>query len=190
MPTNPDFATTTLRVTRWHDPIVDERGYEPRSGYVERFWLPVIGPTASWIYRRLTDDLHAHPCGLDVDLSDLAAQMGLAHRPDRTRRFDRALERCIMFGLAQRNGDTLAVRCYAPSVPRRFLERLPAHMVDDHDRLVTHVPDLDAMNRAHMLAVALLATGSTLDALVRHLVAVEVPTTVARLVTALAGDAA
>lgn len=46
MPTNPDFATTTLSVTRWHDPIVDERGYEPRSGYVERFWLPVIGPTA------------------------------------------------------------------------------------------------------------------------------------------------
>jgi len=108
MPTNPDFATTTLRVTRWHDPIVDERGYEPRSGYVERFWLPVIGPTASWIYRSLTDDLHAHPCGLDVDLGDFAAQMGLAHRADRTRRFDRALERCIMFGLAQRNGDTLA----------------------------------------------------------------------------------
>ncbi len=63
-------------------------------------------------------------------------------------------------------------------------------MVDDHDRLVTHVPDLDAMKRAHTLAVALLAAGSTLDELVRHLVAVEVPTTVARLVTALAVDAA
>jgi len=46
------------------------------------------------------------------------------------------------------------------------------------------------MNRDHTLAEALLATGSTLDELVRHLVAVEAPTTVARLVTAALAVAA
>ena len=191
MPILSDLPATTLRVTRWHDPTVDERGHEPRSAYVERFWLPVIGPTALWIYLRTTDALHAHPGGIDLDLADLAAQMGLAHRSDRTRPFDRALERIARFGLADRHGDGIAVRCSTPSVPRRFLERLPAHMARDHDRLVAPPIELDMMNRAHTLAGALVATGSSVEDLVRHLVAVDVPTTVARLVVAsLTADAA
>lgn len=30
----------------WADPVVDVRGFDPRSQYVERYWLSVIGPTA------------------------------------------------------------------------------------------------------------------------------------------------
>ena len=48
---------TTLRVTRWHDPIVDERGYEPRSGYVERFWLGILGPSTTLLLRRFAAEL-------------------------------------------------------------------------------------------------------------------------------------
>jgi hypothetical protein len=36
-----------LRVEAWHDPVIDELGYDPRSSYVEIFWLPVLGPPSS-----------------------------------------------------------------------------------------------------------------------------------------------
>jgi hypothetical protein len=34
-----------LCVEPWHDPVIDEVGHDPRSTYVETFWLPVLGPT-------------------------------------------------------------------------------------------------------------------------------------------------
>jgi hypothetical protein len=34
-----------LRIEPWLDPVIDEVGYDPRSEYVETFWLPVLGPT-------------------------------------------------------------------------------------------------------------------------------------------------
>jgi hypothetical protein len=34
-----------LRVEAWLDPVIDEVGHDPRSAYVEEFWLPILGPT-------------------------------------------------------------------------------------------------------------------------------------------------
>lgn len=46
----PDVATLSaervITVRPWIDPVVDEHGHDPRSRYVERFWLGVLGPTA------------------------------------------------------------------------------------------------------------------------------------------------
>ena len=56
MPIAPmDIPTTQqlLMVVPWLDPVVDSVGYEVRSQYVELFWLNVLGPTATWILRRL-----------------------------------------------------------------------------------------------------------------------------------------
>jgi hypothetical protein len=33
-----------LRISPWHDPVVDAIGHDPRSNYVERFWLSLLGP--------------------------------------------------------------------------------------------------------------------------------------------------
>jgi hypothetical protein len=35
----------TIRVEAWQDPVGDALGVDPRSAYVEQFWLPVLGPT-------------------------------------------------------------------------------------------------------------------------------------------------
>jgi hypothetical protein len=35
-----------LRVEPWPDPVIDEVGHDPRSAYVETFWLQVLGPTS------------------------------------------------------------------------------------------------------------------------------------------------
>lgn len=135
MSINPDPATI-LTVTRWVDPVVDERGVAPRSLYVERFWLPVIGPTASWVYRRLTDELAEHPDGVEVNLSELAASMGLSHRPERPGPFGRAVQRCVMFGLAAPTPGGLAVRCVTPQVAQRHADRFPDSLRAEHDRLI------------------------------------------------------
>ena len=35
---------TTLTVKPWPDALIDTLGYDPRSRYVETFWLPTLGP--------------------------------------------------------------------------------------------------------------------------------------------------
>ena len=34
----------TITVKPWHDPVVDVLDHDPRSRYVETFWLPALGP--------------------------------------------------------------------------------------------------------------------------------------------------
>ena len=43
----------SITVRPWIDPVVDDDGFDPRSRYVEVFWLGVLGPTATWLLRRL-----------------------------------------------------------------------------------------------------------------------------------------
>jgi hypothetical protein len=37
---------TVLQVIAWEDPLLDSAGFDPRSRYVETFWLPILGPSA------------------------------------------------------------------------------------------------------------------------------------------------
>lgn len=43
--TDPVFPIPTIAVEAWSDPVIDQLGHDPRSAYVERFWLPVLGPS-------------------------------------------------------------------------------------------------------------------------------------------------
>ena len=40
-----------LHITPLADPVVDSLGFDPRSAYVEHFWLGVLGPSAIWAAR-------------------------------------------------------------------------------------------------------------------------------------------
>ena len=51
----------TLVVLPWADPVVDPIGHDPRSRYVELFWLGILGPTATLLLRRLADGLDVLP---------------------------------------------------------------------------------------------------------------------------------
>ncbi len=39
------FPIDRLTVEAWPDPVIDQLGHDPRSAYVERFWLGVLGPS-------------------------------------------------------------------------------------------------------------------------------------------------
>jgi hypothetical protein len=39
--------SVTITIKPWNDPILDVAGHDPRSRYVETFWLPTLGPTGN-----------------------------------------------------------------------------------------------------------------------------------------------
>lgn len=116
-------------VTTWVDPVVDANGFPVEHPYVEMFWLPVLGPTATWLLRRLAGGLASSPGGFEVGTIDLARALGVSHAGGRTSPFGRAMHRCTMFGVAQQVSlspiPVLAVRRSVPPVARRHLDRLP-----------------------------------------------------------------
>lgn len=130
----PDRPTTPFVAIRpWTDPIVDERGHDPRSAYVERYWLGVIGPTATWISRRFADEFDRSPDGFTIDLEHTATTMGLSFARGAHSPFGKALHRCVMFGLAMPTDGGFAFRRRFPTVARRHLDRLPVDVRDEHD---------------------------------------------------------
>lgn len=163
----------TLHIRPWPDPVIDEVGVDPRSTYVERFWLGVLGPSTTWLLRRMAAGLEASPAGFDLPLADTARALGLGgggrHSP-----FVRALGRCCQFELARPDGDgTLAVRRKVPPLNRRHLVRLPEAVQAEHDTWVNgHLrePELDKLRRrSRRLALSLLELGEDPEATERQL---------------------
>ena len=70
----------TLIVLPWHDPVVEAVGYDARSVYVELFWLGILGPTSTWLLRRLVTGLDAYPDGYELDLAETANALGISRR--------------------------------------------------------------------------------------------------------------
>lgn len=127
----------------WVDPLVDARGHDPRSIYVERYWLSVIGPTATWIMRRFADLFDEHPDGFVLDLAHTAHTMGLSYERGPASPFGRALNRCVMFGLARELADGFSVRRRLPPVSARQLDRLPPDVRTEHDEWVRRTVNVD-----------------------------------------------
>jgi hypothetical protein len=154
----------TLRIVTWLDPIADPHGVHPCSRYVELYWLPVIGPSTTWLLRRLSYGLEMHPTGLDVDLVEMARSMGLGQRMGKNAPFRRALQRLCVFELARAHGpDGMAVRTHIPPLPLRHLSRLPESLQSSHRRWLVEqrLPEPEQMRRrARRLADGLASTGS------------------------------
>jgi hypothetical protein len=185
-PTGGDTLETApfLTIRQWIDPVVDERGHDPRSRYVEIFWLGVLGPTATWLLRRLASGLEVEPDGYELDLQVTAASMGLKFSPGRSSPFSRALQRCVMFGMAHPlPGGGLAVRRRIPPVGHRHLRRMPEQLQLEHAGWQLNAGSSDkseeAFARAHQLAMAMLDVGDDRNVIEHQLRAIGVVSNVA-----------
>jgi hypothetical protein len=145
-------ADVTIRP--WVDPIVDRRGHDPRSHYAERYWLSVIGPTAMWIMRRFAEHFDTQPDGFMIDLDHAANTMGLSYSKRMASPFGRALNRCVMFGLAQPHADGFIVRRRLPTVPLRHLKRLPDDVQSEHEQWARRIIQLDVGDVERRLVAA------------------------------------
>jgi hypothetical protein len=129
------FSSDTLQICPWPDEVIDTLGLDPRSGYVETYWLGVLGPSTTWLLRRLVAGLETSPDGFELPLAETARQLGLGDRGGRNSPFLRALTRTIQFELAEPRGDTLlAVRRKVPPLNRRQVLRLSPALQEAHAR--------------------------------------------------------
>ena len=172
-------AGTLVTIRPWIDPVVDDRGHDPRSRYVEIFWLGVLGPTATWLLRRLASGLEVKPDGYELDLQVTAASMGLKFSTGRSSPFSRALQRCVMFGMAHPLPDGgLAVRRRIPPVGHRHLRRMPEQLQLEHAGWLPNARSSDgseeAFVRAHQLARTMLNVGDDRNVIEHQLRAVGV----------------
>ena len=72
-----DLPTDTLAIRPWSDPVIDRVGHDPRSAYVEKFWLGILGPSTTWLLRHLAGELDLHPDGFVLSLPECATALGL-----------------------------------------------------------------------------------------------------------------
>ena len=168
------FVSDTLAIRPWPDEVIDRVGHDPRSAYVERFWLGVLGPSTTWLMRRLAAGFDEAPGGFELDLAEAARGIGLGDRGGRHSPFLRSLNRVVQFDLAAVAGPAeLLVRRHLPPLSRRHLVRLPPAAQAEHQRWQEEQlddPDADVQRRrSRQLALSLLELGEAPDEAERQL---------------------
>ena len=168
------FDSETLTVRPWADEALDRTGFDPRSPYVERFWLGIVGPSVTWLIRRVAAGFDASPEGFEMPLGETARALGLGDPGGRNSAFFRTLSRMIQFDLARVSGPSeLEVMRRLPPLTRRQAARLSPALQEAHERwLATTLetpPAEAARRRSRQLALSLLELGEGPDEVERQL---------------------
>jgi hypothetical protein len=158
----------TLTIHPWPDPVIDTLGYDPRSRYVETFWLPTLGPTALLLLRHLADRFDRHPGPVELTVSDTSQALGLGQRDGSSSPIVRTLTRLSQFDLACDDGaGTVAVRRNVPPVNRRHVKRLPVELQAAYaewtEANLADAPLATARRNARRVAFTLLEQGDDAD---------------------------
>ena len=172
------YDTDYLAVCPWECDSDDKRlTYDPRSLYVETFWLPILGPSSIFFLRFASRKL-SEANGEDrllLDLKEVARCIGLAERTGHNSPIARTLARCVDFHMAQRIGvEEIRLRKRLPILSTRHLQHLPASLQERHkefersayrDKEATNSP----VQRGRRLALSLLNLGEESDLCEYHL---------------------
>jgi hypothetical protein len=183
-----------LLIQRLEDRLLDTAGHDVRGWYVEAFWLPVLGPTAVALLRRLADGLDRCPDGFPITFAELGSSLGLGDRPPTTNApLTRALRRLESFRFAQLGDDgTIHVRTHVAPIHAKHARRLPAAVRAAHHewaeaQLARPIDELQQA-RARRLALCLLGEGEDPDCAERALARQGYPTLLARAAVMWARD--
>lgn len=153
----PELIPDKFGCMPWVDPEQDDDGHDPRSAYVETFWLPIVGPSTTLLLRRLADEFDGAPEGFEIDCVSLSRDIGLGPRMDRRGSFGRTLERCEKFHLLQQQGDLLYVRSKIPRLSYRQVNRLSPRLQALHNSWTIEPADDGAQRRTELVRAAHLA---------------------------------
>ena len=131
------FLHSSLWIEPWRDLITEENGHDPRSRYVERYWLGVVGPTAGWLMRHVAHEFDKSPEGFELSVPDIALQLGISPKAGPRGGLHRTLHRLVMFRLAAEGHAGFAIRRRLPLLNNAQLRRLPEHLQRSHS---SHYP--------------------------------------------------
>jgi hypothetical protein len=168
-----DSTPQNLTVRPWPDTLLDQMGHDPRSPYVERFWLGVLGPSSVVFLRRLANELEAQPSGFELPLETTAKTLGLGMKGGRNSPFLRTISRCAQFHLVHldANDQVLLARRKLPPLTRGQITRLPEPLQLQHQEWQQDPAQHDERlkQRARRLALSLLELGEDVEATERQL---------------------
>lgn len=167
-------APPAIRIRPWPDVVIDTLGHDPRSVYVETFWLPTLGPTTLLLLRHLAHRFEERGGdeAIDLPVADTAHALGLGPREGRNSPLFRSLGRLVQFDLAYPHSDgTVAVRRNVPPVSRRHVRHLPTGLAAEHQDWVrrSESPRQVAERRARRAAFVLTGLGNDADIVERSL---------------------
>ena len=181
---------TEFSVRPWPDSVIDEVGHDPRSAYVERFWLGVLGPSSVVLLRRLAGELESSPSGFSLPLEETARALGLGTRGGRNSPFLRTITRCAQFRLVHfdETAATILARRKLPPLTRGQVSKLPEPLQRLHEDWQTNPAQADARQRVRgrRLALSLFELGEGVETAESQLLRWRFPPAVARDATAWA----
>ena len=181
---------TEFAVRPWPDSVIDEVGHDPRSAYVERFWLGVLGPSSVVLLRRLAAELESSPSGFTLPLEETARTLGLGTRGGRNSPFLRTITRCAQFRLVHfdETSATILARRKLPPLTRGQVGKLPDHLQQQHQDWLSNPAQADARQRVRgrRLALSLFELGEGVESAESQLLRWRFPPAVARDATAWA----
>ena len=168
------FGGESMLVRPWEDEVIERVGFDPRSPYVERFWLGVLGPSTTWLLRRIAAGFDSSPDGFEMPVGETARALGLGDRGGRNSPFLRTVNRMIQFELGQVTGCAeLAVRRHLPALSRRHTLRLSPALQEAHQRWqaeqLQEPPAEGQRRRSRQLALSLLELGEDREEVERQL---------------------
>ncbi len=167
-----DFKET-IRITTWVDTTLDNIGYDPRSSYVEHFWLPILGPSSIWLLRRARFLLEMNPTGITISCAELGGSLGLGDTKGRSSLLTKTVQRCVDFEVAKKTHEgSIAFRRRLAPLSVRQLQRLPKSIAELHpsvSREFEREMSLETM-RAERLAATLFELGESPDSIMTQLV--------------------
>jgi len=129
----------------------------------------VVGPSTTFLVRRLASDLEARPDGFDLPLEATANALGLGVRGGLSGPFYRALARTGQFHISKAEGPgALAIRTRLQTLTRHQVDRLPPALREEHAEWVTSTNAAptaeERRTRARRLALSLLQLGEPFEA--------------------------
>jgi hypothetical protein len=114
-----------LTLVEWRDND-DGRIVDVRDRYVEKYWLPILGPSCIWFLRSAVDHLAHREC---VTLPTEAFSMSLGLRSNA---LAKAVDRLVKFNQIQVRDNTIAVPFKLPMLHNGQVARLPQFLQMSH----------------------------------------------------------
>jgi hypothetical protein len=107
-PQRPFPATLTLHT--WRDDAEPSHAFQVGTNYVERLWLPLLGPSAIALVRLLAELIDDGGDGQAIDVDSLAQALGVGATARRANSpLARAVRRLERFGVVKLEGAVLMV---------------------------------------------------------------------------------
>jgi hypothetical protein len=166
-------SSEVVTLIPWIDHRVDAFGHDPRSAYVEQYWLGTLGPSTTWFLRYCANLLDTTG-STAVNLREAASTLGIGHEGGSRSAMTKTIARACRFRAARCVGSaTLAVRLRLPQLSYRQVQRLPEPAQLRHEEFIAANLSHDAVcrqqSRARRLAVCLIECGDSYDQAERQL---------------------